>query len=93
MPEKTIAAFEDHGTVARTIDEEADEAELRLQRLEEIGVSMTDVGRALEEQGVALFRTKLRPRSRNYSKHRRRAFRSRRCRWCPGCPSRARCRR
>ena len=55
MPEKTIIAFEDHGVVAPTIEDQADEAELLLQRLEEIGVSMADVGLTLEEQGVALF--------------------------------------
>jgi transaldolase len=55
MPETTIAAFEDHGTVARTIEEAADDAERLLERLEAIGVSMTDVGRTLEEDGAASF--------------------------------------
>jgi transaldolase len=55
LPEATIAAFEDHGTVATTIDVDVDEAQHILDRLETIGVSMTDVGRTLEDQGVASF--------------------------------------
>ena len=55
LPEATIAAFEDHGTVARTIDVEIDVAQDELRRLGEVGVDMDDVGRALEEQGVASF--------------------------------------
>lgn len=55
MPESTIAAFEDHGTVTRSIDDPSDDAELVLKQLEAIGVSMTDVGRSLEEQGAAIF--------------------------------------
>jgi transaldolase len=55
LPEATIAAFEDHGTVALTI-EDADDDELRvLERLEAIGISMADVGRTLEEEGAATF--------------------------------------
>jgi transaldolase len=55
LPEATIVAFEDHGTVTRSIDESLGDAELLLDRLEAIGVSMTDVGRSLEEQGAAIF--------------------------------------
>lgn len=55
LPEATIAAFEDHGTVARTIDEGSNDAERLLGRLEAIGVSMTEVGRTLEEEGAATF--------------------------------------
>jgi transaldolase len=55
LPEATIAAFEDHGTLATTIDVDVDEAQHTLDRLEAIGVSMTDVGRTLEDQGVASF--------------------------------------
>lgn len=55
MPESTIASFEDHGTVARTVDEGADDAEALLQRLDAIGVSMTDVGLTLEEEGARIF--------------------------------------
>jgi transaldolase len=55
LPEATIAAFEDHGTVIRSIDDSSGDAELVLEQLEAIGVSMTDVGRSLEEQGAAIF--------------------------------------
>jgi transaldolase len=55
LPEATIAAFEDHGTVARTLDRGIDEARAVLQRLAEVGVDMADVGRTLEDQGVASF--------------------------------------
>lgn len=55
LPEPTIVAFEDHGTVTRSIDDSSDDAELVIERLEAIGVSMTDVGRRLEEQGAGIF--------------------------------------
>ncbi|HEV8165011.1 MAG TPA: transaldolase family protein, partial [Actinomycetota bacterium] len=55
LPEATIAAFEDHGTVARTIDSDVDHAEAVMDRLAEVGVDMDDVGRTLEDQGVASF--------------------------------------
>ena len=55
LPEATIAAFEDHGTIARTIDEGADDAGAVMDALAEAGVDMDDVGRTLEDQGVASF--------------------------------------
>ena len=55
MPEQTIEAFEDHGTIARTVDEGIHVAEGVFERLESIGVDMEDVGRVLEEEGVASF--------------------------------------
>jgi len=55
LPEATIAAFEDHGTVARTIDTGIDDAHAVMHTLAEVGVDMDDVGRTLEEQGVASF--------------------------------------
>jgi transaldolase len=56
LPESTIAAFTDHGTLARTIDAEVDEAAEVMRQLADVGVDMEDVGRTLEEQGVAGFR-------------------------------------
>jgi hypothetical protein len=41
--------------VATTIDADVEEAERTLERLESIGVSMADVGRALEDEGVSAF--------------------------------------
>jgi transaldolase len=55
LPETTIAAFEDHGTVDRTIDSGVDEASAVMHMLTEVGVDMDDVGLALEDQGVASF--------------------------------------
>jgi transaldolase len=55
LPEATIAAFEDHGTIARTIDAGVDEASAVMHTLAHVGVDMNDVGRALEDQGVASF--------------------------------------
>ncbi len=55
LPENTIAAFEDHGTVARTIDHDVEDSASVLDRLADVGVDMEDVGVALEDQGVAAF--------------------------------------
>ena len=53
--EATIAAFEDRGTLARTIDSGVDHAEAVMDRLAEVGVDMADLGHTLEDQGVASF--------------------------------------
>ena len=55
LPETTIAAFEDHGTVARTIDTHVDEAAEVMRRLAGVGIDMDDVGSVLEEQAIAAF--------------------------------------
>ncbi|MHB8670607.1 MAG: transaldolase [Acidimicrobiales bacterium] len=55
LPEATIEALEDHGTLARTIDQDPDEAQAVLDALTEVGVDLDDVGRVLEEEGVASF--------------------------------------
>jgi transaldolase len=55
LPEVTIAAFEDHGTLARTIDTGVDEAAEVMRYLAAVGVDMDDVGLTLEEQGIASF--------------------------------------
>jgi transaldolase len=55
LPEITIAAFEDHGTIARTVDTGVGDADAVMRRLAEIGVDMDDVGRTLENQGVTGF--------------------------------------
>jgi transaldolase len=55
LPEATIAAFEDHGTVARTIDADVEEASEVMDRLADLGIDIDDVGQTLEEQGVASF--------------------------------------
>ncbi len=55
LPDKTIEAFEDHGTVARTIDADLDGARRVMSGLAEVGVDIDDVTRTLESQGVAAF--------------------------------------
>ena len=55
LPEATIDEFEAHGTVARTIDRDVDEAERTWARLAEVGVDLADVGATLEDEGVAAF--------------------------------------
>jgi transaldolase len=55
MPEATIAAFEDHGVVARTVDRDVDDARRVLEEVEAAGISMEDVTRQLEVDGVAAF--------------------------------------
>jgi transaldolase len=55
LPEVTIAAYEDHGRVARTIDAHVDEAHDVMRDLAAMGVDMDDVGLTLEDEGVASF--------------------------------------
>jgi transaldolase len=55
MPEATIAAFSDHGTVARTVDADVEDARATIAAVEEAGISMDDVTRKLELDGVAAF--------------------------------------
>jgi transaldolase len=55
MPEATLSAFSDHGTLARTIDADHEAALAALHVLAEVGVDLADVSRVLEEQGVASF--------------------------------------
>ncbi len=55
LPEATITAFEDHGTPARTVDSEVPRAAELMSQLAAMGVDMDDVGRTLEENGIAAF--------------------------------------
>jgi len=55
MPEETLAAFEDHGRLDRTIERDLDAAGIALVRLSVLGVDMKEVGRKLEEEGVEKF--------------------------------------
>ena len=55
MPDATVAAFEDHGAVRRTIDEGVDEANAVLRDVERVGIDMEDVAKTLETEGVAAF--------------------------------------
>jgi transaldolase len=55
MPDATVEAFLDHGTVARTADHDYAGAKKDLERLAEAGIDMADVSRTLEAEGVASF--------------------------------------
>ncbi len=55
MPDATIDAFERRGTLACTINRDVDRAHQVMDDLTRIGVDMADVGRVLEEEGVASF--------------------------------------
>jgi transaldolase len=55
LPETTIAAFEDHGTLATTITRGVEDAQATLERLGEVGVDLGEVARVLEAEGVAAF--------------------------------------
>jgi transaldolase len=55
MPDATVDAFTDHGTVARSIDTDVDGAQAHLDALAAAGVDMADVARVLEDEGVASF--------------------------------------
>ena len=55
MPVPTVEAFEERGTVARTVDADVHAARRVLDDLEAVGVDMADVARVLEVEGVAAF--------------------------------------
>jgi transaldolase len=55
MPEVTLEAFETHGTVARTVDRNLDQAAQVMDDLARVGVDVADVSRTLEHEGVAAF--------------------------------------
>ncbi len=55
MPEPTVEAFLDHGTVRRSVEDALDDAERVLEELEEVGVSLAGVAATLEREGVASF--------------------------------------
>jgi len=55
MPDATVTAFLQHGTVARTVDADPDEATGMLAQLTEAGIDMADVEQTLEDEGVHSF--------------------------------------
>jgi transaldolase len=55
MPEATLEAVMDHGTVARTVDADPDSARRTIEALAAVGVDMADVTETLEREGVAAF--------------------------------------
>jgi transaldolase len=55
MPDGTLDDFDDHGTLARTVDAGVDEARADLDALASVGVDLADVTATLEDEGVASF--------------------------------------
>ena len=54
IPDATLEAFEDHGTVARTLDTDLPAAKARWEQLGKI-VDLVDVAKVLEAEGVSSF--------------------------------------
>ena len=55
LPDATLEAFEDHGSVESTLDTGLDEAVEVLERLAAVGVDLASVTAQLEDEGVAAF--------------------------------------
>ena len=55
LPDNTLEAFEEHGTVARTIDVDVDAARATIEGLAALGIHMDEVTQKLEDEGVAAF--------------------------------------
>jgi len=55
MPPDTIEAFRDHGVVANTLEQEVDQAQLVLDNLAELQISLDDITEKLQEDGVIAF--------------------------------------
>jgi transaldolase len=55
LPDATIDAFADHGTLARTIDLDVDAAARQWEAITAVGVDLDDVAAQLERDGVASF--------------------------------------
>lgn len=55
VPHKTLEAFKDHGDVQPTLEADLEGAEQALRELEKLGISMDEVTRELEQEGVDAF--------------------------------------
>ena len=55
MPDGTLKAYEDHGTLSRTVDHDPAGAADTLAKLAEVGIDMEDVEQTLEDEGVHSF--------------------------------------
>ena len=55
LPEATIAAFEDHGTLAATLTQGVQDARETLERLAAAGIDLDEVAGVLEAEGLAAF--------------------------------------
>ncbi len=55
LPDKTLVAFDDHGTVARTVDADLPGAHAVIDGLAALGIDLEEVAVTLEDEGVASF--------------------------------------
>ena len=55
LPDATLEAFTDHGTLARTVDADPGAAQAVLARVTEVGVDLEAVADRLEDEGVSAF--------------------------------------
>jgi transaldolase len=55
LPENTLDAFADHGTLARTVDRDVEVAADRWRRIAALGVDLAEVADVLEREGVSSF--------------------------------------
>jgi len=55
LPDNTLEAFADHGTVTRRVDVDVDRAQAVWAALPRVGVDMDDVAAQLEREGVSSF--------------------------------------
>lgn len=55
LPDKTLLAFEERGTVARTVDADFSGAHAVVDGLAELGIDLEEVAVVLEDEGVASF--------------------------------------
>jgi len=55
MPDGTLRAYADHGTLSRTVDADPDAALATLDQLKDAGIDMEDVEQTLEDEGVNSF--------------------------------------
>ncbi len=55
LPDATLEAFVDHGTLRRTVDVDFDAADQVIRDVEELGINLEDVSNLLESQGVEAF--------------------------------------
>ena len=55
VPPSTLEAFQDHGTVALTLEADLDEAQDQLARLAELGIDLDAITEKLQDDGVRAF--------------------------------------
>ena len=55
LPDATVDAFSDHGTLKQTITQHVDRAHEEWQKLGSVGIDVADVAAKLEREGVASF--------------------------------------